>query len=251
MRPVAGMPGESGTALAREMAEALIKRNLPAFTENGNRSSLILSGQAIPRSRGTARSEIRLIWRISDHQGVQTGEHVLDIAARKSAWAKGSPALLRDMAVKSAGKIAALIQGPAEIDRTADRTKRTLYVWRIDGAPETAGALLRTELETSLRRQAMRVSSRLREDSIVIVGTVTLKPGTKGRRALSLEWAVMTQDGKELGKLRQENEVTPRSLENEWPAIARNIATGAADGIRSVLDKVPESAVSGAPGPTQ
>lgn len=246
VRPVTGMPGDSGAALAREMAAALINRNLPAFTENGSRSSMILTGQAIPRSRGATRSEIRLIWKISNAAGLQAGEHVLDIAARKSAWAKGSPALLRDMAVKSAGKVAALIQGPAEIDRTANRTKRTLHVWKIDGAPETAGALLRAELESSLRRRALRVSSKMRDDSIIIVGTVSLKPGTKGRRALSLVWSVRSPGGNELGKLRQKNSVTPDSLENDWPAIARNIATGAAEGIGNVLNKVPESAVSGA-----
>lgn len=249
--PVAGMPGDSGNALAREMAAALIDRNLPAFTGSRNRSSLILAGQAIPRSRGPARSEIRLIWRISKHDGLQTGEHAIDIAARKSAWTNGSPALLRDMAIKSAGKIASLIQGPAVIDRTANRTKRTLFVWKIDGAPETAGALLRTELETSLRRRALRVSSKMRDDSIVVVGTVSLNPGTKGRRALGLEWVVMSPGGNELGKLRQKNEVTPRSLENDWPSIARNIADGAADGIRNVLNKVPESALSATPKPAR
>jgi hypothetical protein len=249
VRPVTGMPGESGAALAREMATALIGRNLPAFTENGNRSSLILTGRAIPRPRGPARSEIRLIWRVSDPDGLQTGEHVIDIATRKSAWAKGSPNLLREMAAKSAGKIAGIIQGPAVTDRTANRTKRTLHVWQIDGAPETAGALLRAELETSLRRQALRVSSKLRDDSIIIVGVVSLSPGTKGRRELGIEWSVMSADGRELGKLKQKNAVTPESLENDWPKIARNIAIGAAEGIGDVLGKVPESALPGAPAP--
>lgn len=247
VRPVAGMPGHSGNELAREMATALIDRNLPAFTDNGNRSSLILTGQAIPRSRGSTRTEIRLIWRISDNEGLQTGEHVVDIAARKTAWDKGSRTLLRDMAVKSAGKIASLIQGPVETDRTANRAKRTLFILKIDGAPEAAGALLRAEIETSLRRRALRVSSQMREDSIVVAGTVSLKPGSKGRRSLTLEWAVMSPDGKELGKLHQKNEVTPHSLENDWPSIARNIAGGAADGIRNVLDSIPESALSVAP----
>lgn len=247
VKPITGMPGDSGAALAREMATALIDRNLPAFTDNGNRSSFVLTGQAIPRSRGAARNEIRLIWRISNPEGLQTGEHVLDIAARKSAWIKGSPTLLRDMAVKSAGKIASLIQGPAETDRTANRTKRTLHVWQIDGAPETAGALLRAELESSLRRRSLRVSSKMRDDSIIIVGTVSLKAGTKGRRDLSLEWSVMSPDGKELGKLQQKNSVTPDSLESDWPTIARHIATGAAEGIGNVLNKVPETALSGAP----
>ena len=247
VRPVTGMPGESGTALARTMAAALIERNLPAFTENGNRSSLVLTGNAIARPRGAARSKIRLIWRVSDPSGLQTGEHVIDIAVWKSAWRKGSPNLLREMASKSAGKIAGIIQGPAVTDRTANKRKRTLHVWRIDGAPETAGALLRAELETSLRRRAMRVSSRLRDDSIVIVGVVSLSPGAKGLRQLGIEWLVTSLDGRELGKLNQKNAVSPKSLENDWPRIARNIATSAAEGIGAVLRKVPESALFGAP----
>lgn len=249
VRPVAGMPDGSGTTLAHEMAAALIDRNLPAFTENGNRSSLVLTGQAIARSRGATRSEIRLIWKISNSKGLQLGEHVLDIAARKSAWAKGSPNLLRDMAAKSAGKVAGIIQGPAVADQTANRTKRTLHVWRIDGAPETAAALLRAELETSLRQRALRVSSKMRPDSIVIVGTVSLKPGNGSNRSLGLEWTVMSPNGKELGKLHQKNTVSAESLENDWPKIARNIATGAAEGIGNVLSKVPESALSDIPSP--
>ena len=244
VRPVAGMPGDSGAALAREMAAALVNRNIPAFTERGNRSSLVLTGQAIERPRGAARSEIRLIWKVTDRNGLQTGEHILDIAARKSAWSNGSPNLLREMAAKSAGKIAGIIQGPALTDRTANRPKRTLHVWPIDGAPETASALLRAELESSLRRLALRVTSSMQPDSIVIVGIVSLKPGTDGNRILGLEWSVMSPDGRELGKLNQKNAVTPKSLENDWPKIARNIATGAADGIGNVLNRVPESALS-------
>jgi len=249
VRPVTGMPGEPGAALARAMAAALIERNLPAFTENGNRSSLVLTGNAIARTRGAARSEIRLIWRVSDPDGLQTGEHVIDIAARKSAWMKGSPNLLREMASKSAGKIAGIIQGPAVTDLTLNKRKRTLHVWPIDGAPKTAAALLRAELETSLRRRALRVSSRMRDDSIVIVGVVLLSPGPKGQRQLGIEWSVMSPDGRELGKLNQKNAVSPKNLENDWPKIARNIATGAAEGIGEMLNKVPESAISDAPTP--
>lgn len=248
VRPVDGMPEDSGAVLAREMAAALVSRNLPAFTGRGNRSSLVLTGQAIETPRGGNRSEIRVIWRISDRNGIQRGEHALDIAARKTAWTGGSPTLMRDIAQKSAGKIAEIVQGPAERDRTADGVKRTLHVWKIDGAPETAGALLRSELETALRRQALRVSSRMRDDSVIIVGTVTLSAGAKGNRQLGLDWTVMSPDGQDLGRLHQKNTVSPDALESDWPVIARGIALGAAEGIRDVLRKVPESALSASPG---
>ncbi len=251
VRPVQGMPAESGSALAREMAVALINRDLPAFTERGNRSSLELAGQAIATPLGGTRSEIRVIWRVSEPNGIQRGEHVLDIAARKTAWAEASPTLLREIAQKSAGKVAAIIQPPPERDRTADQVKRTLHVWKIDGAPEPAGDLLRSELETALRRKALRVSSGMQDDSVVVVGNVTLspllsgKPGTEGQRELGLEWSVMSADGRELGKLQQKNTVAVEAMENDWPGIARGIALGAAEGIGDILEKVSGSAVSG------
>lgn len=243
VRSVTGMPGNGGEMLAQKMAAALIERNLPAFTKAGNRASLILTGHAIAVNRGSSRTQIRLIWRVSGPDGLQTGEHVVDIATRRSAWKNSSSGLLRELAVQSAGKVAGLVQDPADLDQTADKKKRYLHVWPIDGAPESAGALLRAELETSLRSRAFRVSSRLRDDSLVIVGTVSLKPGTNGRRELSLEWWVMSPDGRELGELRQKNAVTPESLEKEWPAIARSIATGTSDGIKDLLDKIPEHAL--------
>lgn len=251
VRPIQGMPEDSGTELADVMAAALVDRNLPAFTEDGNSSSLVLTGRAIATPRSATRSEIRVIWRVSNRSGIQQGEHALDIAARTSAWTRSSPTLLREIAQKSAGKIAEIVQGPAERDQTADRVKRTLHVWKIDGAPEPAGALLRSELETALRRQALRVSSKMRDDSVIIVGTVKLAPartgtpGPKGQKELNLNWAVMSADGRELGTLRQKNTVAPDVLENDWPKIARGIALGAAQGIHDVLEKVPESALSG------
>ena len=87
----------------------------------------------------------------------------------------------------------------------------------------------------------------MRDNSVIIVGTVKLSPGFKGQKELHLEWAVMSADGRELGKLRQKNAVAPEALENDWPKIARSIALGAAQGIGDVLKTLPESALSAAP----
>ncbi|CAN0498028.1 unnamed protein product, partial [Laminaria digitata] len=243
VRPVNGMPEDSGGTLAREMAAALIDRNLPAFTEDGNSSSLVLTGQVIAQPPGGGGGKVRIVWRVSDRNGIQQGEYAQDIDDRRTAWAEGSPALLREIAQKSAGEIAEIVQGPAERDRTADRAKRTLHVWKIDGAPEAAGTVLRNELETALRRQALRVSSSMRDDSLIIVGTVTMAPpprgtpGFKDLRELGLEWAVLSADGRNLGKLNQKNSVAAEALENDWPEIARVIALGAARGIGDILEK--------------
>ena len=247
VRPVEGMPADSGTVMAREMAAALVDHNLLAFAEDGNSSSLVLTGQVIATSRDRTHSQIRIIWRLLERNGTKRAEHALDIAALKTAWTGTSPSLLRRIAQKSAEKIAKFVQNSSERDQTADRVKRRLYVGKIVGAPETAGALLRSELETALRRQALRVSSKVRKGSVVIVGTVNLAPGAKGLRQLSLEWVLMSADSGDLGKLRQKNSVTPDALENQWPKIAGGIALGAAQGIGDLLRKIPESALRAPP----
>ena len=245
--PVEGMPADSGTVMAREMAAALVDRNLLAFAEDGNSSSLLLTGQAIATSRDSTGSQIRIIWRLSERNGTKLAEHTLDLAALKTAWTRSSPSLLRRIAQKSAEKIAKFVQNSSERDQTADRVKRSLYVGKIVGAPETAGALLRSELETALRRQALRVSSKVRKGSVVIVGTVNLAPGAKGLRQLSLEWVLMSADSRDLGKLQQKNSVTLDALEHYWPKIARGIALGAAQGIGDLLKKIPENALRAPP----
>ena len=70
--------------------------------------------------------------------------------------------------------------------------------------------------------------------------------GPTGQRDLRLDWVVMGADGRELGKLHQKNTVAAEALENDWPIIARGISVGAARGIGDILEKVSESALSGA-----
>lgn len=246
VRPVSGMPAKAGDALAREMAEALLRRNVPAFTDNGNRSSYVLNGEAHAIERYPQRTEVRVIWRVSKPDGGQVGEHALDIATRRAAWTHGSPGMVRDLATQSAGPVAALIQDPAPVDATKQEGGKSLYVWPIDGAPKPAGALLRAEMETALRQRSLRVASAMKTETLSVLGTVSMAADKDGKRRLSLEWTVMRADGLSLGTLRQSNLVTPEQLEEDWPDMARAIAGGAAEGLESLLDRTPADALDAA-----
>lgn len=244
VRRVAGMTDSAADALAQDMAEALRARNLPAFTESGNQGSYILSGEATALDRGDGLTLIRLVWKLADPDGTPAGEHVVDAAIPRPAWAAGNADQIRTLASRSAGAVAALIQEPAPVDRTTTLPQRTLYVWPIDGAPDAAGGLLRAELEAALRNRNLRVASGLASEAVVVTGVVSMKPAEHGNRQLSLEWTVIRPDGGELGKLNQTNTIASDSLEKNWPNIARAIAAAAADGIRNLFDKLPERALN-------
>ncbi len=242
--PVTGMRADTGPALAREMADALLNRNLPASTESAARSSFRLRGDAIAISLIPGRTQIRLTWKLYDGTGAQRGEHVLDLATRSAAWDQGRPGLIRDLAVKSAGPLAAMIQGP-EVRKRAVQSGPLTWVAPIEGAPAIAASLLRTELEASLRSRNFRIVSDPAPDGLSVMGRVSRQATGKDLFRLSVAWSVVGAGGRPVGTVRQANDVTTNDLENAWPALARGIATGAAAGIGDAVRKAGAVGTSG------
>lgn len=243
VEPVRGMPDASSDALAREMAAALVLRELPAFTGLASPGSYHLSGRAVAFEHGETEALMRLTWELRDPDDVLVGKTTVTATAPRAAWDEGRPVLMRDLVARSAGDIAALLQPPAPVDRTTTVAKRSLFVWPIDGAPRPAGELLEEELESALQARSFRVASGMKDESVVIAGTVTMTPADGGKRALAIEWTVLRPDGGELGRLKQANTVTPESLEKDWPTIARAIAAATASGVKDLLDNLPEGAL--------
>lgn len=233
IRPVEGMSPDTARALSDAVAAALVKRNIPAFTTSGNRQSLVLGGRV--NERGTTP---QIDWRLSK-EDMSGGKIVRIVTAAPSERTEE----FAPIAARTAAAIAALIQRPALRDRTADIKKRYLYIAPISGPPRDAAAVLRDELEAALRRQALRVSTTMREDSLAVAGNIKLLDSKAGKKRVSVDWAVLRKDGKELGNLSQSNDVTAVELDRDWPAIAREIAVSAAKGLRELLDKIPETAI--------
>ncbi|MGB0631837.1 MAG: hypothetical protein ACPGRZ_14195 [Alphaproteobacteria bacterium] len=236
------MPPDTARALSTAVAASLVKRNIPAFTETGNRESLVLGGRIDDGSTAP-----RIDWRL-----IRTGRNGgkaerIVTAAPPAVLSPGDAGLLTPIADTAASAVAALIQNPFLQDRTATLKKRYLHVTPISGAPDAAGAVLQNEIENALRRRALRVSTRMREDSLFVVGSISLSDGKKGKKRMSVEWTVLRADGLELGKLSQHNDVAPAELDGDWPAIARGIALSAAPGLKELLDKIPEKAIEPQP----
>lgn len=239
IRPVEGMSPDAARALSDAVAAALVKRNIPAFTTSSNRQSLVLGGRV--NERGTTP---RIDWRLYK-EDMSGGKIVRIVTAAPSERTEE----FASIAARTAAAIAALIQRPALRDRTAHLKKRYLYIAPISGPPRDASAVLRDELEAALRRQALRVSTTVREDSLAVAGNIKLLDSEAGKKRMSVDWAVLRKDGRELGNLSQSNDVTPVELDRDWPAIAREIAVSAAKGLRELLDKIPEKAIE--PPPTE
>lgn len=246
--PVAGMQPDAGALLARKMADALILKDIPASVGTGNAASLQLDGRAFATRASQGRDDIRVFWTLKRVSGETIGDVAIDHTAPRRDWVEGDPDGMSAIVDKSANAVAALIQDPVPVDQTTQRNTRSLYVPDVAGAPSAAAALLRAELVTALRQLDLRVVQELADESILVAGAASTKPAGEGTLRLSLDWTIMRPDGKSLGKLAQSNTVEAGALESDWPSIARAIAIGTARGVRNLLDKTPEDALS-APDP--
>lgn len=238
IRPVKGLPPDTAQSLSVAIAASLVKRNIPAFTETGNPGSLILGGRVV-ETAGVSRID----WRLLKKDGDEGDTHRIVTAAPTTDSETGNPDPLKPIADRAAAAIAKTIQNPTLQDRTATAIKRYLHVSPIAGPPEAAAKVLRAEIEAALRRNALRVSARPRDNSLVVAGSVSLSDADAGRKHISVVWAVLRKDGHELGKLTQSNQVAPEELDRDWPTIARGIAVSAAQGLRQLLNKIPEKAI--------
>ena len=244
VHPIAGLRDRDGQRLAEKIAAALVKRDVIAFAGNGNSRSKILSGAATANPESDGFRQIKIRWNVRSEPNETGKTTLLNFRVSAADWLQGDEHLLDRFARQSAAKIAALVQAAAPVAKVADRPERDLHVSTITGAPPEAGTLLRSELETALRRRSIRVATQLRKESLIVAGAIVLGTANKNKRKISIDWSLLRPDGSELGKLQQENKISDEELEENWPQVARNIAVATANGLRDLLRRIPDAALS-------
>ena len=233
VRPVKGLPAETARELSTAVAASLITRNIPAFTLTGNRASHTLRGLA--KQEG---AEKKIVWNLFK-KGPHSGKSVhIFTDVPPGNLSLGSTSALRSIAARVAVAIASQIQNPVVKDRIATLKKRYLHVSSVSGPPEAAAVVLSNELKAALRRNSIHVSDTLQNNSLIVIGNVSLSAAPMGKKRIIVNWTLLLDDGREFGSLKQANDVGPTEIDENWPQIARDIALSAAEGLRDLLGKI-------------
>ncbi len=227
-----GPPAPVAAALRRQMAAALLERNVPAWTRSGNRGSLFLQGQARTRNRADGSVEVELAWELFDPAGREVGRHAVVGSARPAEWENGEAGILKSLASDSAKGIARLIQGPAPGDAL---TSNTLHVAPVAGAPGDGRRSLRLAMMAALRKAGIRVTPEIENDGLVIAGGVSLQPAGRGQQTIEIVWTLLRPDGTEIGNLKQRNTVPAAAVNGIWGELAFLVAEAAVGGVVDLL----------------
>lgn len=230
-----------GAAMAKAMARALRRQNVPADVGVGNQRTHWLMGAAEPLP-GSGDGEVRrrFVWELFDSEGELITRTQHRVRVPTAAWQAGDPKALARVAAEAAPELAATIQGPtvAETDLPGFPVGTRLVVERVVGGPPELARALARALAERLRQRDLPLADRAQPGDIVVAGDLSLAdPGADGRRRLELVWTVRRQgrDG-QLGDLRQANTVAQAQIAQQPQRLAGLIAQAAAPGVLQVLE---------------
>jgi hypothetical protein len=219
-------------AMADALAAALRQIDVPASTRPIGRDARRLVGKLEGTRFDFERDSIEASWRLQDAQGNALGGLTNRWLVPRQGWFAGHPQVLAGLAEQLAPSLATLVLG----ERATAAFGPPVAVWAVDGAPGDGRVALKRAVETALRRHSVRIVNDIGDDTLVLAGAVRLSAAEAGRQRVTVTWTLLRPSGEEIGQVDQDSQVRAGLLDGPWGDVARDVASGAADGIRQLID---------------
>lgn len=230
VRPVVDAPAATADGLARAMVESLIERDVPAFRNSRNRSSMVLKGTVIDPGR-----DAHIAWVLTDPSGEEVGRYEQSIEGTPiEPWALAEPDLMKAFAAGAAPRIAAYIQD----DVKAEVVTPAIYVGTASGAPANGGMRLQAALHQGLRRLGAPVAVAPSDETLTATAQVRMTPLAGDRIEVAIKWAVADPFGVEIGKIEQASPFAKSVVDNSWGELAREAGLAAAAGLVDLISRI-------------
>jgi len=233
VEPVEGVPASLAMALAESLAAALRDAEIPASTAGVNKASYRLVGVAHRARLADGREAVAVDWELRTANERSLGGTTAGIPAADLSVGTADAAA-HALAGQAAPVIARLIQE----EPPAEAAEPRLAIQAVNGAPGDGDRALARAIDGALRRvHVPLVEKPADQASYVLAGTVAVSPPQAGKQQVSVRWALLRPDGKEIGKIDQQNAVPAGSLDQAWGDIAYAVAEAAAPGVAALIEK--------------
>ena len=230
------LPTAQASAFAEALSAALLANEVPASATDPLPLDWRLTIEATLRG-----SSVVPRYALTDPDGQPQGQaEGAGIPARD--WSAAGPEVMRRAARDAAPRIATLLLRAEAARKGTDPAALLvtgpprIYVPMVRGAPGDGNQALTARLREALGQQGMVVQEVAQGARFAVTGQVAVvaQPQTRTQR-VELLWTVSRNDGEDLGRVLQLNEVPQGVLERFWGDVAFAAATEAAGGVRTVV----------------
>lgn len=230
------LTGTESEAFARAIAQALLKREVPAVAEDPLPLDWRLKVDArLEGNRVVPR--YALFDPDGAPQGVAEGSA---IPARD--WSRPNAALLADVANDASRRAAELLLRAEAARKSTNPAALAaagpprVYLLPVRGAPGDGNDSLTARMRDSLGDYGILAQEVADGAGFAADGRVNVVPVGRGMQRVEILWIVSRRDGQELGRVLQMNEIPSGLLDRHWGDIAFAAAAEAAGGVQRVIE---------------
>lgn len=238
--PITGQPTAAAATLGAAVANALLKRDIPASDKTTSLGSYLLYGRLAQSLAEHGSATVTAYWRLYNPNGKTVGERKVDVAAPAKEWEAGAGPPIERLATATAEAIAPLIEDdmPAPVATAVadkDEGRIRIAIEPVSGAPGDGDKSLAAAVRTVLQRQDLAIVESGQKADLTIDGKVSIAPLKPDKQHVKITWRVRRIDGAEIGTVGQENDVPNGMLEGPWGDIAYTVALAASDGLMQLV----------------
>ena len=233
VKGINGPVGWVGNAFAKATADILRGKGLLASSTWHNDQSFALTANGYQQLYEDRPPDLIVTWLLTDNIGRVKQTIRTKSTPPREFWINPTIQTFRQVIAPKANKIIAWLN---DEDKATYKQSRSVLIdiGPIKGVTARNEKIIRSKIAEILQQHQPQLSNTIPETLLLKVSIQNISLNKFSERIIVF-WTLTSQNGFEIGNIRQENIVEKVSLYNNWVEISKQIARGAIHGILDLV----------------
>ena len=229
VKGINGPVGWVGNAFAKATAHVLRGKGLLASSTWQTDHSFTLTANGYQQLYEDRPPDLIVTWLLVDNIGRVKKTLRTKSTPPREFWINPTMQTFRQVIAPKAIKIIAWLNNEDKVTYK-QRQSAVISIGAIKGLTAEKEKIIRSKIAKILEQHKHRLSNKIPE-KLLLKATIQNIFSSKFSEKIIVTWTLTSQNGFEIGNIKQENIVEKVRLDNNWAEISNQIARGAIDGI--------------------
>ena len=241
VKGINGPVGWVGNAFAKAMAGVLREKGFLASSTWQNDQSFTLTANGYQQLYEDRSPDLIVTWLLTDNIGRVKKTIRTKSTPPREFWINPTTQTFKQVIAPKASKIIAWLN---DQDKAINKQRQSvvIVIGPIQGVNTIKEKITRIEIAEILEQHKRRLSNKIPETLLLKLKFQNIFLTNFSERVIVV-WTLTSQNGYEIGNVKQEKIVEKVRLDNNWAEISKQIARGAIDGILDLVDAYSRSKI--------
>ena len=233
VKGINGPVGWVGNAFAKATAHVLRGKGLLASSTWQTDQSFALTANGYQQLYEDRPPDLIVTWLLTDNMGRVKKTLRTKSTPPREFWINPTMQTFRQVIAPKANKIIAWLNNEDKVTYKQPQSA-VISIGAIKGLTAEKEKIIKSKIAKILEQHKHRLSNKIPE-KLLLKATIQNIFSSKFSEKIIVTWTLTSQNGFEIGNIKQENIVEKVRLDNNWAEISNQIARGAIDGILDLV----------------